>query len=79
MRWCFERAVMSLSQQRNCRGGEFVSQVNNLPTLERTSPFSYGIEVTCQEDFQQALDKSDKAMYEMKKRSVQSMLALNLQ
>lgn len=48
------------------RGGEFVSQVSNLLHGENIS-FSYGIEVTCQENFQQALDKSDKAMYEMKK------------
>lgn len=48
------------------RGGEFVTQLTNLIHGENIS-FSYGIEVTCQENFQQALDKSDKAMYKMKK------------
>ncbi|WP_135382145.1 GGDEF domain-containing protein [Vibrio tasmaniensis] len=48
------------------RGGEFVSQVNNLLHGENVS-FSYGIEVTSRDNFKQALVESDKAMYEMKK------------
>ncbi|MEZ8492415.1 GGDEF domain-containing protein [Vibrio splendidus] len=48
------------------RGGEFVTQVTNLLHGENIG-FSYGIEVTSRENFKQALDESDKAMYEMKK------------
>lgn len=48
------------------RGGEFVTQLTNLLHGENIS-FSYGIEVTNQDNFKQALIESDKAMYEMKK------------
>ncbi|MFA0193715.1 GGDEF domain-containing protein [Vibrio artabrorum] len=47
------------------RGEEFVNQVNCRLHGEDI-PFSYGIEVTNQENFDLALDKSDKAMYQMK-------------
>lgn len=53
------------------RCGEFVSLVSNRLHGENIS-FSYGIEMTKQENFQQALEESDKAMYAMKeaRRSV---------
>ncbi|MFA0410187.1 GGDEF domain-containing protein [Vibrio splendidus] len=48
------------------RGGKFVKQVSRLLQGEEIS-FSYGIEVTCRDNFKQALVESDRAMYEMKK------------
>lgn len=48
------------------RAEELIAQVKNLLDGEQIS-FSYGIEHTSRENFHQALDKSDKAMYEMKK------------
>lgn len=48
------------------RAQDYITQVNNLLDSEQIS-FSYGIEHSTRANFEEALIKSDKAMYEMKK------------
>ena len=48
------------------RAQEYIDQINNLLDGEQIS-FSYGIERSTRANFEEALIKSDKAMYKMKK------------